>query len=81
MGKYLSKDFELHIENNRNYRLKCKNMIVSNGNWKQERNILILNDTILKHSFQCIIEDSALISNLLPCDYYPWKLVLKYSGE
>ena len=61
--------FKLNIQKNNMYKLEFKNIILSEGEWRRDNNVLELKDIHLKHSFYVLIYYKMLISKLLPGDY------------
>lgn len=69
--------FKLNIQQNNKYKLEFKNIILSEGEWHRDDNVIELKDLNLKHSFYILIKDKILISKLLPGDYKGCSLIKK----
>lgn len=69
--------FKLNIQKNNMYKLEFKNILLSEGEWRRDNNVLELKDLHLKHSFYVLIYYKMLISKLLPGDYKGCSLIKK----
>lgn len=69
--------FKLNIQKNNMYKLEFKNILLSEGEWCRDNNVLELKDLHLKHSFYVLIYYKMLISKLLPGDYKGCSLIKK----
>lgn len=76
-GKYKDGfgDFCLILKSNHEYSFRIESFLISTGTWRREKGILLLNDTILNHSFTINIQNSCLIAGFnLPGGIFDLKL-------
>lgn len=70
--------YRLLIQEKNRYKLEYKNVLISAGEWRKDRNELELKDLDLKHSFYVYLDYKYLISCLLPGDYKGISLLKNY---
>lgn len=69
-GIYTDKrGYGINIRAENQYSVEYKNIVISKGTWKRDRNELILKDATLRHNFHALIDGGKLVSKLLPGDY------------
>ncbi|MCL1932218.1 MAG: hypothetical protein FWF53_00175 [Candidatus Azobacteroides sp.] len=72
------RSYELQIKKEENkYLLYYKQILISEGTWKRDRNELSLFDENLQHSFYVLITEKGLISKYLPGEYKSCSLIYK----
>lgn len=62
-------DYSLRINDTGKYQLYLKDALLSDGDWSQKDNILILHDTHLNHDFQIAIGNGSLMSLGIPGEF------------
>lgn len=74
-------DYLLRINDIGTYQLYLKDALLSDGDWSQKDNILILHDTHLNHDFQIAIGNGSLMSLGIPGEFGGTKLTLIKTKE
>ena len=70
--------YYLTLNDDGNYVLKFKDIVVSQGFWKKKRKQLELNDIELSHKFEFYVGEGRLISKSIPGEY---GCIMKYTSE
>jgi hypothetical protein len=61
--------YRLNIREENNYSLHYKDILLSEGKWQRDKNVLELCDVHLQHSFYLLIDEKSLVSKYLPGEY------------
>ncbi|MDR1602477.1 MAG: hypothetical protein LBS42_08625, partial [Tannerella sp.] len=61
--------YRLNIREENNYSLHYKDILLPEGKWQRDKNVLALYDVHLQHSFYLLIDEKGLVSKYLPGEY------------
>jgi hypothetical protein len=71
--------YRLNIREENGYSLHYKDILLSEGKWQRDKNVLELCDVHLQHSFYLLIDEKGLISKYLPGEYQSCALLYSQS--